>query len=392
MILVKTSARSIKKIIFGCDIRLTIIRCKSLDYSPNAKLNKTLTDKYMCLPVPECLCQVTYVWIDGTGQHLRSKCRTLNFNPTSYKEVPTRTFDGRYTYHADPKNSDTFICPVAMYNDPMRRGNNKLVLCDTYKHDHKPTKTNLRQLCLKSLNTVCDQHPMLGIEQRYHFMDLDNRPLGWPVILGEPAPAGDYYCGVGANRVYGREIAESHYRACLYAGINLGGINPEVNLSQWEFRVGATEGIKAADDLWMARYLLWRIAEDYGVAVTFRPYILPNWRDSCCHVNFSTKAMRADCGLDVIKKAIRKLEKTHHKHMKLYHPFRGTDQCQKLTGEIIGHQHDCFSDGVGDRKFSIRIPQEVADKKRGWFEDRRPSSNCDPYQVFAALINTCLLE
>lgn len=48
---------------------------------------------------------------------------------------------------------------------------------------------------------------------------------------------GPYYCGVGANKVYARDIVESHYRACLYAGINISGTNAEVMPSQWEFQV-----------------------------------------------------------------------------------------------------------------------------------------------------------
>lgn len=379
MILLRNSKNIVKISAVYCP-RWTFVRYRTLDYSPNAKLNKNVTDRYMCLPIPECKSQVSYIWIDGTGEHVRSKSRTLNYVPASHKEIPTWTFNGHATRQAEKKDSDVFICPVAMYNDPIRRGNNRLVLCDTYQHDHKPSKTNHRNSCMKALNTACDQHAMFGIEQKYHLMDLDDRPFGWPVMLGEPAPTSDYYCGVGASRVYGRDIAEAHYRACLYAGIELGGINPEVNLSQWEFQIGVTEGIKAADDLWMARFLLWSIAEEYGVGVTFRHRILCNWRHSSCHMNFSTKAMRADNGIEVIKKAISKLKKAHDNHLKAY-----SSSTAKITDEK-------FSQGVADRNFSVRIPRIVAEKKKGWLEDRRPPSDCDPYKVITALVNTCLLQ
>jgi len=49
--------------------------------------------------------------------------------------------------------------------------------------------------------------------------------------------AGPYYCGVGADRVFGRDILEAHYRACLYAGIQISGTNAEVMPAQWEFQV-----------------------------------------------------------------------------------------------------------------------------------------------------------
>ena len=48
---------------------------------------------------------------------------------------------------------------------------------------------------------------------------------------------GPYYCAVGANKVYGRDIAEAHYRACLYAGVKIAGTNAEVMPAQWEYQV-----------------------------------------------------------------------------------------------------------------------------------------------------------
>merc|ERR1711862_192166 len=47
--------------------------------------------------------------------------------------------------------------------------------------------------------------------------------------------------------------------------------------------------------------------------------------------------------------------------------------------------HD-FSAGVANRGASIRIPRDVAEKKSGYLEDRRPSSNCDPYQVTEVMV------
>lgn len=43
---------------------------------------------------------------------------------------------------------------------------------------------------------------------------------------------GPYYCGVGADKAYGRDIVEAHYRACLYAGVNICGTNAEVMPAQ----------------------------------------------------------------------------------------------------------------------------------------------------------------
>lgn len=101
---------------------------------------------------------------------------------------------------------------------------------------------------------------------------------------------GPYYCGTGADKAFGRDIVDAHYKACLYAGINISGINGEVMpgqvrfqhksynpthnspvfffkmipmffvcsllCGQWEFQVGPTVGIASGDQIWIARYIL----------------------------------------------------------------------------------------------------------------------------------------
>ena len=66
-------------------------------------------------------------------------------------------------------------------------------------------------------------------------------------------------------------MVEAHYRARLYAGVNISGTNAEVMPAQWEFQIGPCEGIEMGDDLWMSRYLLHRVAEDFGLLVTMDP-------------------------------------------------------------------------------------------------------------------------
>lgn len=67
------------------------------------------------------------------------------------------------------------------------------------------------------------------------------------------------------KQVIGREVVEAHYRACLYAGVKICGTNAEVMPAQWEYQVGPCLGISVADDMWMSRFLLHRIAEEFGV-------------------------------------------------------------------------------------------------------------------------------
>ena len=211
-----------------------------------------------------------YVWIDGSGENLRAKTRTVDFVPRDPKELPIWNFDGSSTGQAEGSNSDVYLYPVAIYQDPYRLGDNKLVLCETFKYNKKPTETNHRKSCFEVMERAKEEKPWFGIEQEYTLLDQDHHPFGWPKN-GFPGPQGPYYCGVGANKVYGRDIVEAHYRACLYAGVNISGTNAEVMPAQWEFQVGPCEGIGMGDDLWMARFLLHRTAEEFGVVVSMDP-------------------------------------------------------------------------------------------------------------------------
>ncbi|KAK0084983.1 hypothetical protein PV325_005980 [Microctonus aethiopoides] len=360
--------------------------------SPNAALNKTLLNKYLDLPQPDNAIQAKYIWIDGTGEGIRSKTRTLDFIPKHPSELPEWTYDGSSTYQADGSNSDIYLQPVAIYRDPIRRGNNKLVLCETYNSDRTPTASNQRNKANEAMEAVKDQEPWFGIEQEYTLLDFDKRPLGWP-RNGFPGPQGPYYCGVGADRVCGREIVEAHYRACLYAGVKIAGTNAEVMPSQWEFQVGPCVGISAGDDLWIARFLLHRIAEEFGVIVTLDPKpVEGSWNGAGAHTNFSTKPMRANNGIVEIERAIERLSKRHPYHIQAYDPRGGKDNERRLTGKCETSSIHDFSAGVADRTASIRIPRGVAEDKKGYLEDRRPSSNCDPYSVCNALIRTCILN
>lgn len=66
---------------------------------------------------------------------------------------------------------------------------------------------------------------------------------------------------------------------------------------------------------------------------------------------------------------------------------------RRLTGRHETSSINDFSAGVANRGASIRIPRGVSDDGKGYFEDRRPSSNCDPYSVAEAILRTiCLNE
>jgi len=355
-------------------------------------MNKTVYDRYMGLPVDKELSQLTYVWIDGTGEFLRAKTRTHYEGVKSAGELPIWNYDGSSTYQAEGSNSDVYLHPVAIYKDPFLQGNNKLVLCETYKYNKKPTETNKRHSCLDAMVKAKDFIPWFGMEQEYSLLDRDLHPFGWPKS-GFPGPQGPYYCGVGANKVFARDVVEAHYRACLYSGIRICGTNAEVMPAQWEYQVGPSEGIDMGDELWMSRYILHRVAEDFGVVVSLDPKPIPgDWNGAGCHTNFSTKAMRDENGIIDIEKAIDRLSRHHLRHIKAYDPKEGKDNERRLTGHHETSSIHDFSAGVANRGCSIRIPRSVAEERKGYLEDRRPSSNCDPYAVTEVIVRTTCLE
>ena len=208
------------------------------------------------------------------------------------------------------------------------------------------------------------------------------------VLLTNGYSQGPYYCGVGAGKVVGRDIVEAHYKCCLYAGLKISGTNAEVMAAQWEFQVGPCTGIEMGDQLWIARFFLARVAEDFGIRISYHPKPVNEkgtaFNGSGLHSNFSTKEMRVEGGMKHIEDAIKKLEPHHEECIKEY----GEDNDLRLTGLYETGAIDKFTYGVANRGSSIRIPREAAAQGYGYFEDRRPASNADPYRITRVLMTS----
>ena len=259
--------------------------------------------------------QAEYIWIDGTEPSplIRSKTRIL----PDGKKPGIWGFDGSSTNQATGENSDCVLNPVFSCPDPLREPGDILVMCEVLLTDMTPHPTNTRAACAAAAEKYADMEPWFGIEQEYTFMK-EGRPLGWPEH-GFPAPQGPYYCGVGGDKMPGRDIVERHTKACMDAGLAIEGTNAEVMMGQWEFQIGVLPPPAIGDQLWVARWLLFRIAEDYGAFATLDPKpVSGDWNGAGAHTNFSTKAMREDGGWDAIIAGCEAIGKKVTEHVENY--------------------------------------------------------------------------
>ena len=326
-----------------------------------------------------------YIWIDGhkPTAKLRSKTKVFEGPVKSLDDISMWGFDGSSTMQAEGSDSDCMLKPVYYLPDPIRGGDDILVMNEVRKPDGSIHESNTRARLVEIAEKHKDEDAWFGIEQEYTFFK-GRSPLGWP-NGGYPAPQGPFYCGVGADEVFGRDIVEDHMDICLQAGIQISGINAEVMPGQWEFQVGSLGPLEVSDQLWIARWILYRIAENYGVNATLHPKpVKGDWNGAGAHANFSTKPMRENGGLKIIESACEKLGRKHEEHIAVY----GAHNEERLTGLHETCAFHEFRYGVSDRGASIRIPMDTANNGKGYLEDRRPSANMDPYQVCAALIET----
>jgi glutamine synthetase len=328
--------------------------------------------------------KLEYIWLDGYEpvSNLRSKTKIVSFDtePT-LEQLPVWNFDGSSTRQAEGSDSDCFLKPVALFPDPARKGA-YLVMCEVLLPDGRPHSSNNRAAIPD------DPDAWFGFEQEY-FLYKDGAPLGFPKE-GFPAPQGEYYTGVGYKNVgdVARQIVEEHIDLCIEAGINLEGINAEVAKGQWEFQIFGKGSKRAADEVWIARYLLLRLCERYGVDVNFHPKPLGaehDWNGSGMHCNFSTMQMREVGGEAYFEALMAAFADAREEHIAVY----GPDNHLRLTGLHETAAIDEFTYGVAHRGASVRIPHSfVANGYRGYLEDRRPNALGDPYRIAGRIIQT----
>ncbi|WDF57019.1 glutamine synthetase beta-grasp domain-containing protein [Mucilaginibacter sp. KACC 22063] len=327
--------------------------------------------------------KLEYIWLDGykPTQSLRSKTKIEKDFSGKLEDCPLWSFDGSSTEQAPGGSSDCILKPVFICPDPQRK-EGYLVMCEVLDSHGNPHESNGRAHIEDDDNDF-----WFGFEQEYFLWDPEtNKPLGFPAG-GYPGPQGPYYCSVGANNAFGREIVEEHLDVCLEAGLNVEGINAEVAAGQWEFQIFAKGAKEAGDQIWVARYLLERIGESYGVAINWhcKPLGTLDWNGSGMHANFSNTTLRTAGSEDTYKKILEAFRPVVKEHIEVY----GADNEQRLTGKHETASIHDYSYGISDRGASIRIPLYTVQKGwNGYLEDRRPNSAADPYKVAARIIKT----
>ena len=325
--------------------------------------------------------KLDYIWLDGYTPvpNLRTKNCIKEFDSfPSVEDLPLWGFDGSSTKQAEGGDSDCVLKPVAVFPDKTNELS-ALVMCEVMLPDGSPHPSNARA-------TIADDpDTWFGFEQEY-FLVEDGKPYGFPRD-GYPGPQGPYYCGVGYKNVgAAREIVEEHLAQCLYAGVNHEGINAEVAKGQWEFQIFGKGSKTAADQMWIARFLLLRLCENYGLDIEWhcKP-VKGDWNGSGMHANFSTKYLRDVGGEEYFKKLMEAFEKNMEEHIAVY----GPDNDQRLTGLHETQSIDTFSWGVADRGASVRVPHSfIKNGYKGYLEDRRPNSQGDPYAIAGRIIQT----
>lgn len=326
--------------------------------------------------------KLEYIWLDGytPTQNMRSKTKVVNDFSGKLEDCPIWSFDGSSTKQASGGASDCLLKPVAIYPDPQRI-NGYIVMTEVLSADGTPHESNHRAKIDDNDNDF-----WFGFEQEYFIMDRETQlPLGFP-IGGYPGPQGMYYCSVGGRHTHGRDFVEEHADLCIEAGLNFEGINQEVASGQWEYQLFAKGAKQAGDEIWVSRYLLDRLTEQYGWYIEYHPKpVKGDWNGSGMHANFSNTTLRTCGSKETYEKICEAFRPFTKEHIEAYGEFND----ERLTGLHETASITDFSYGVSDRGASLRIPIITVEQGwKGWLEDRRPASNADPYRVAGRIIET----
>lgn len=361
-----------------------------------------------------------YVWQDAEG-NFRSKVKIAEVNnDRAFPAASAWGFDGSSTDQASTRDSDCILVPIREYRKQHRLGP-ILVLCEVRNANGDPFDPSRNFIeRFGSFNdfthiidlTYLKEQIMLGFEQEYFFKESPKEDAyidGFSYLLNGPSgeyswvykgdwsiKQGDFYCGVALADPLQKRIVEEHAQACIDFGISIEGTNQEVAPSQWEYQIGgpaAEDALRVCDDLMMSRYLLVKIAASHGKGISFvQKPLSGDWNGSGLHTNFSTAKTRVtgQVKIDGIPEEIYNIidRLAQPENIQAHLDTYGEGIQERLTGKHETAPWNVFSCGIASRKDSVRIPRHVAEAGFGYFEDRRPGANANPYHILKAFLET----
>ncbi len=285
----------------------------------------------------------------------------------------TWNYDGSSTGQASTETSEVLLKPVRIYRDGSTPCT--YVLCESILPDGTPARGNTRALFPTEAADT-----WFGFEQEFFIEPISDPPSA---DIMNATPQGEFYCAIGGKM---RQLTEEIVAKARAIGIGIAGWNLEVAPTQTEIQVFGP-ALRACDDLVMLRYLSYRLLADHGCRPNYAPKPYSALNGSGLHTNVSTATTRNTqdgIGLQEIHRTMVQFANNHDDHIANY----GLGNEARLTGIHETSSLREFSYSVGGRHTSVRIPRATEAAGGGYFEDRRPAANADPYRVGTAIIRT----
>lgn len=348
-----------------------------------------------------------YIWLDHKNEY-RSKTRFLeiinnnskfddNVNRKINNYIKSNNVDDYPIWYYDgssigdiPKNdknnTECILLPAFLMSNPLKKDTDNLIYMDVYcinkyKLGNEVYYVNPKmEIYNKLLKELDNNEYIFGIEQEFFIL---NKETGLPPGLESLADIkqGKYYCGNGINNINTRKFILDTQEKLSNSDINVTGFNYEVAPGQAEFQL-CSVGMIALWYLIALRYILIRNAENYNYIISFDNIIYKGdkqYYNTGCHINISNVNTSGKDGIKYIMEHIEKLESKAPKTDSEFNEIFGEGSTNRLNGTLETSKWDVFSWGYGTRNTSIRIPNQVANDKRGYFEDRRPGGNVNPF-------------
>ena len=325
-----------------------------------------------------------YIWLDNANPVPQIRCKARVMNIPFRPELNDFSDWKCEIANNDSESESASLCilkPVRVYQNPFKGDGNYLVLCEVYDSAGNSHPSNRRSILTGLTNAAGkDIAVWMGCEQIYSVDQGKKESENSKIVDNSHAN------GVGSEHVSGRDIAEAHAKACLAAGVHFYSFTSHTTPGYWKIQVGyrdldgeTSDILTIADDMWIARYLLSRVGEMYGVKILFgNLFKSDDGKKTDILAYFSTSYTRDPrCGATAIQAIANSLKA---RHCNQGH-FSNSQQKDNLNSQEKDHNHGC--------ECLVRIPTHVIEKGHGYLEYQCDSMvQSDPYQMANFFMST----